>query len=94
MRIPLNFAVQAIGANLALTGVAYYFNEPVRRGLVNALVTLQPLDADVSLQHQAYAWAFRIGLGLHVSSLAFSALALTRPRVRQFFAYPASPPEG
>jgi hypothetical protein len=93
LRVPLDFAVQTIGVNLALTGVAYYLNEPVRRGIVTALVSLQSAETDSGLQHQAYAWGFRIGLALHLLALAFSATVLTRPTVRRFFTYPAPPRE-
>jgi hypothetical protein len=92
LRVPLDFAVQAIGANWVLTGVAYYLNEPVRRGIVTALVSLQSAE-NSGLQQQAYAWGFRIGLGLHLLALAFSAGVLTRPTVRRFFTYPAPPRE-
>jgi hypothetical protein len=91
-RIPVHFAVQVISVNLVFAGFAYYMNEPMRRGIIGALLALQPAEGDVRLQQETYVWGFRVGLGLHMAALGLSVLALTRPTVRQFFAQSSAPP--
>jgi hypothetical protein len=92
-RIPVHFAVQVMLVNLGFAGFAYYMNEPMRRGIIDALLSLQPADMEPALQHETYVWGFRVGLGMHMTALALSVLALTRPGVRHFLAHSAPPRE-
>jgi hypothetical protein len=91
-RIPRQFAVQVVSVNLAFAAFAYYMNEPMRRGIINALVSIQPGELTGRLERDTYVWGFRVGLGLHLMSLGLSAWALTRPSVREFLAYGTGAP--
>jgi hypothetical protein len=86
-------ALQAMLAYSVFLPIDHLVRAPVRAHAIDAMTSdtvLHPLAAGeapsrVELR-AAYLWAYRSALGLQLAVLAMGAFALTRPRVRAFFA--------
>jgi hypothetical protein len=87
-------ALQAMLAYALFLPLDHLVRAPLRTHAIDAMVNdvvLHPLAEGESLGARtelraAYLWAFRSALALQLGILAMGAFALTRPRVRAFFA--------
>lgn len=96
-KLPLRFFVQVLAASAAITVLAYWLGEPVRRALVDALVnTPGVVDAgelDEPTRAEVFRWGYRLSLLLHLVALGFAMLAVTRRAARDFLASVPPPRE-
>lgn len=94
-RLPLKFFLQLLGASGALAVLSYWLEEPIRARVIGALVeTPGIIDAgelDEAMRGTVIRWGFHIGLILHLATLAFATLAVTRPAAREFLTASAQP---
>jgi hypothetical protein len=97
-RASMGFALQVLAANALLLLVGYILRQPIRAGVVDAVVAsgIEPRPAGLSareLESMLRAklwWTFRAILGLQVGVLALAGVALTRRSAREVLA-PAEP---
>lgn len=96
-RLPLKFFVQVLGVSGAITCLGYWLGEPVRRDLVEALVTTpgiaEAAELDEQTRAELFRWGFRFSLVLHLVTLAFAIVAVTRRAAREFLASVPPPRE-
>lgn len=96
-RLPLRFFVQVLGVSAGVTVLAYWLAEPVRRELVVALVNTPGLveagELDEQTRAEVFRWGFRFSLVLHLVTLGFAMVAVTRRAAREFLASVAPPRE-
>lgn len=96
-RLPLGFFLQVLGVSGAITCLAYWLGEPVRRDLVAALVNTPGIveagELDEQTRAEVFRWGFRFSLGLHLVTLGFAMLAVTRRAAREFLASVPPPRE-
>lgn len=96
-RLPLKFFVQLLGVSGAITCLAYWLGEPVRRDLVAALVNTPGIveagELDEQTRAEVFRWGFRFSLGLHLVTLGFAIVAVTRRAAREFLASVPPPRE-
>jgi hypothetical protein len=94
-RLPLRFFLQILGASAALAVLSYWLEEPIRIQVISALVQTPGIvdagDLDEAMRDSVIRWGFHIGLILHLATLAFATLAVTRPSAREFLANAAQP---
>jgi len=96
-RLPLKFFVQVLGVSGVITCLGYWLGEPVRRDLVDALVTtpgiVEAAELDEQTRAELFRWGFRFSLVLHLVTLAFAIVAVTRRAAREFLASVSPPRE-
>lgn len=89
-RLPLKFFLQLLGASGALAVLSYWLEEPIRTKVIGALVQTPGLvdsgELDDAMRDSVIRWGFHLGLILHLGTLAFATLAVTRPSAREFLA--------
>ncbi len=94
-RLPLRFFLQLLGASGVLAVLSYWLEEPIRTKVIGALVQTPGIvdagELDDAMRDSVIRWGFHIGLILHIGTLAFATLAVTRPAARQFLATPSEP---
>ena len=95
-RLSLMLALQTIGVMAALSIGSYVAEQPVREARINAqvaenaeLMREQLGDQDVDL-YQLFWNGERLALMIKLAALVLSGVALSRPRVRHFYAYHAA----
>lgn len=94
-RLPLKFFLQLLAANGALAVLSYWLEEPIRARVIGALVETPGIvdagELDEVMRSRVIRWGFHIGLAMHLATLAFATVAVTRPAAREFLAASAQP---
>lgn len=94
-RLPLRFFLQLLGVSGALAVLSYWLEAPIRAQVVDALAQTPGLidsgELDATMRDSVIRWGFHLGLLLHLGTLVFAMIAVTRPSARQFLAAAAEP---
>ncbi len=96
-----SFALQVLVANAAVLMLGYALRQPIREGVVEAVVQSGAEERPAGVTQKDFAaiirtkwwWSFRIGLGLQLVVLGLSAFAVTRRSARELLAPEQSPGE-